>query len=474
MRVLDLCLSQCWACTQEALAVILAIAARDDVPTWAIEATKGRPLDNTRSVTYRDGVATIPINGALVRHGDLFSDVSGAVSINALAADFTAALHDTSVRGILFSIDSPGGEVNGTAEFSDMVYAARGTKPIEAYISHLGCSAAYWIASACDAISCDSTAQVGSIGVIAAVPNPEKDSKRELQFVSSQSPGKRPDPTTESGRTQIQTRVDALADVFVAAVARNRGVETETVLTAYGAGGVLVGQGAVAAGLADRVGSYEDTLARLAQAGRTAPTSGGGSLPPRRQPATGAQTGGDAHAEEDQEMPDEKKFADDTRVAEMQRQMEHMQRQQAEAQARYDTMAAQNAVMHAQHAELQGRLRQSAATAFVEGLVRDGRALPYEADAIAPLYIRAATDDDTYGVAAGDISRVTQLTTAYQARAPHGLFTERVGGGFSAPQHGIAVPAGVDGGAASDLAALDKENEAYVARMNGKRGRAHE
>jgi capsid assembly protease len=277
MNLFSLACSVPWAITEDGLRTVLQIAgreeldpelarqireAREDRPS-AVAARGGKPLDGARKVSVRDGTALIPITGPIVRRADFFSDVSGGAAIATLASDFHAALNDGSVKAILFVVDSPGGEVSGVSEFANMVFAARGQKPLTAYVEGLGCSAAYWIASACDEIVLDDTAMVGSIGVVTAVPDPSKQTARSIEIVSSQSPNKRPDVSTERGRQQIQDRVDALADVFVATVARNRGVSVETVLDDFGQGGVFVGQHAVAAGLADRIGSFEGTLATL-------------------------------------------------------------------------------------------------------------------------------------------------------------------------------------------------------------------
>jgi len=255
MRACDMAASIPWAITEDALQTIMSIAARDHLDKGDIEglqavaAKLGRPLDNTHIVTVRDGVATIPIEGPLFRHADLFSQISGATSIDQLATDLRAALDDPTIQAIVLAIDSPGGEVNGTAEFADMVYAARDQKPVAAYISDMGASAAYWIASAAKEVVVAPTAMVGSIGIIAAMRPPDRGSGRSIEFVSSQSPDKRLDPTTTYGRTQIQTLIDRSMDVFVAAVARHRGVTPAAVLSDFGQGGVLVGQAAVDAGL---------------------------------------------------------------------------------------------------------------------------------------------------------------------------------------------------------------------------------
>lgn len=445
MRIFDLCLSQCWAITPEALATILAIANRDDLPLQAVEAAKGRALDNTHTVTYRNGVAILPIEGSIVRHGDMFSDVSGAVSVNTLARDFTTALNDASVHAILLAIDSPGGEINGISEFSNMIYAGRKVKPITAYISSLGASAAYWIASACSEIVADATAQIGSIGVVGAMPNPEKDSKRTVEFVSSQSPHKRADISTDRGRAQIQARVDALADVFVAAVARNRKVTQATVLSDFGGGGIFVGKAAVKAGLIDRIGSFEHTLAALVagkdDAADVAAQDTGGTIV-AEETSTKQRKGfwawmGGANGDAPENDPPEHGLSavssahlEDPRIAQLQAQL----------------------------AATQERQFSTEASAFVEGLVRGARALPAEAAALKDLYVQAARDD----AAAGDTARVGKLTLALSARQPHTIVTgERLKGQFA------LVPNQLTTG--SDQAAELDEDEADAREWAKKR-----
>lgn len=250
-----------WAITKEALQVMHDIAART-VDLQAVEAERGQPLNYTRTVSIRDGVAIVPIEGPIFRYANLFTSMSGATSIQILAQDFRTALHSPDVRAILLNVNSPGGEVDGTHELAQMIAAARGVKPITAYVSHLGCSAAYWLASAADEIVCDATALLGSIGVLMAVPGSDGDTA--IEFVSSQSPRKNPDPETEAGQADIQQTLDSLASVFISDVAANRGVSVDTVLSDFGQGGVFVGADAVSAGLADRLGSFESTLASLA------------------------------------------------------------------------------------------------------------------------------------------------------------------------------------------------------------------
>jgi signal peptide peptidase SppA len=266
MRAFTLACSTPWAITPEALRQILEISAREHIPDFeAVEAKKARRVDQTDTMTIHEGgVAILPIIGPIFRYANLFTEYSGGAAVSSLARDFNTALSDPSVKAIILNIDSPGGEITGIGEFAQMVFDGRAKKPIKAYVGGLGASAAYWIASAAGEIIADATAMLGSIGVVAAVPNPDKRSSRDVEFVSSQSPRKRPNPNTESGKGQIQAMVDDLAAVFVGAVAKHRAVSTSTVLEKFGQGDVFVGRKAVAAGLADRLGSFEQIVSELA------------------------------------------------------------------------------------------------------------------------------------------------------------------------------------------------------------------
>jgi ClpP class serine protease len=234
------------------------------VPFEAVATRQGTPVEGSRLLTRRGGTAVLQVVGPITRRpmGSL-SGPRGA-SIDMLATDLQRALDDPSFTSILLDVDSPGGEVNGTAEFSQMIHDARSRKPTWAYVSDLGASAAYWIASAAERIVCAETAALGSIGAVAAVRNPLAHPKTQIEFVSSVSPNKRPDPTTEGGAAQIQALVDSFGTIFVDTVARNRGVTAEHVLGNFGRGSLLVGREAVRAGLADALGSFEGALADLA------------------------------------------------------------------------------------------------------------------------------------------------------------------------------------------------------------------
>lgn len=268
-KAFELAASQPWLMLPSELDVLLAIADRHGDPE-ALEARLGRPLENTRAVTLRDGVAVIPITGPIMRYANLFTRISGATSTQELATDLQSAIDDPKVKAIVLNIDSPGGHANGINELADMVYAARGRKPIKAYSGGTIASAAYWIGSAADELVLDDTALAGSIGtVLEVVLREAREGEKRYTITSSNAPNKRPDLETEEGRAVISKTIDSLEGVFISRVARNLGVTPEQVPAMGDRGGLKVGAEAVESGLAHRLGSLESLIAELAKPAAT-------------------------------------------------------------------------------------------------------------------------------------------------------------------------------------------------------------
>lgn len=254
--------SQTWAIQQESLQLLREIAAREHVPDFeAVLAKQGQALDHADEVQVREGgVAVVDVRGPIFRYASFFTRISAAMSIEQAALDLRAAQDDPRVRSIVLNVDSPGGDVNGVSEFAQMVRDSR--KTVTAYVGGTAASAGYWIASAASRIVASNTAVLGSIGVVASFYMDDDESLVEI--VSSQSPDKRVDPRSDSGRQKVQSRVDDLADVFISTVASYRRVSRDKVLADFGRGGVLIGAKAIAAGMGDAVGSLESLIAELA------------------------------------------------------------------------------------------------------------------------------------------------------------------------------------------------------------------
>ena len=262
-------LAHSWAITPEAMETIVTIAERESEyhsDLQALEAKLGRPLGNTMTATVRDGVAIIPVEGSLFRRANLMTEFSGATSYDTLARDFTEALENPTVQDVLLHISSPGGEVEGASELAAMIANARGKKKVYAYIGGTGASAAYWIASAADRIVAADTAIVGSIGVMAGYTVKDaRPGEKSYRFISSQSPYKNASPDTDAGATRIQANIDALAQVFIETVARNRNKKPEDAVEWSGQGAVFVAAEALKMGLIDGIGTFESTLEAIKQ-----------------------------------------------------------------------------------------------------------------------------------------------------------------------------------------------------------------
>jgi len=269
-----------WLIQSDALDTMLALAAREvpdeaTIDAWkrgperqALATRQGDSLGNAPTARVRNGVAVVPVAGPIFRYANLMTNFSGATALSDFAANMAAAMADSRVKSILLEIDSPGGEVTGLAEAAQLVADAARVKPVAAFVEGSAMSAGYWLASAAGEIVISSTGAVGSLGAVVAMQDSResqvKAGVRRYQFVSSQTPNKMFDPTTDAGAARLQAFADRIASEFLTEAAANRGMTVDGLLSASDGGGVLVGADAVAAGLADSVGGFEATLARLA------------------------------------------------------------------------------------------------------------------------------------------------------------------------------------------------------------------
>lgn len=443
MRAFDVACSVPWAIRPDALRVLLELAARVEVSrelvtaamhpvreVEAVSAISGIPLEGTRTVEMRGHVAILHVRGPIFRYAGLFDQMSGATSVETLAKDFHSALARPEVRALLLCIDSPGGQANGIEDFAEMVFEARaGAKPITAYIAGEGASAGYWIASAAPRIVTAPSALVGNVGVVVSVPNPHADPST-VEIVSSQSPRKRPDPTTKEGRADVQELADDLAAIFITGVARNRAVTEDTVINGYGQGALFVGANAVAAGLADEVGRFEDVLAEL-QEGPTAGASRPLAAAASAQPPTGSPSSARRTTMSFRERFMSWLDSQDTpavATAETTVQTGPAPSAPPAAAAGPDPHAAELARVQAELARERADRMQERAEAFAASHIQAGRAFPAQEAALVALHAQLAADDTVRGpvpLAGGrTLARTAMLAAVLDAAPAHGLTTE--------------------------------------------------
>lgn len=217
-------------------------------------------------------VAVIPLQGVITPRAGMFADVSGMAALDRFRSRVREALSNEQVGSILVHIDSPGGSVDLVEEAARELFDARGQKRLVGISSTLCASAAYWIGVQLDELVVTPSGEVGSIGVYAA--HVEYSKAMEAAGVKAtlvkagkfKAEGNPYEPLTEEAQAAMQARVNDYYDMFVKAVARGRGVKPADVRNGFGEGRVVGAAEAVRLGMADRVATFEDTLARMRNA----------------------------------------------------------------------------------------------------------------------------------------------------------------------------------------------------------------
>jgi len=261
------------------LEVILAVLAPRlglDIPAPAVAATSERPARKPYEVTP-DGIAVIPIEGTLVHKAYGLDALSALRSYVDIQEEIEDAATDPGIKGILLDIDSPGGEVAGVFDAADTIYAARSTKPVFAVADTDAFSGAYLLASGAERIYAGRTSGLGSIGVIVThLDVSASDEKLGYKYTIVHAGARKADfnphtPLSEEARRVLEAEVDRTYGLLVGAVARNRDVDESAIRDTEAR--LYFGADALAARLADRLGTRQDALAGLREAISARPVS---------------------------------------------------------------------------------------------------------------------------------------------------------------------------------------------------------
>lgn len=271
-------LEQPWAVTPRMLGIIQGILSerlRGELPSPAVIAGRVAEERDLQAAAARQGsarsgaIAVLPVYGVLVQRADMMTEMSGGTSTERLAKQFRTLVADPGVGTIVLDIDSPGGGVYGIAELADEILKARGQKRIVAVANSMAASAAYWLAAATEEIVVTQGGEVGSIGCYmihedwSGAYEQAGVAPTIIQYGENKTLGNDIEPLSEDARGHYQERVNRYGEMFVAGVAKGRGVSKATVLKDFGQGLMFGAQDAVRLKLADRVGTLEETLDRL-------------------------------------------------------------------------------------------------------------------------------------------------------------------------------------------------------------------
>ncbi len=219
-------------------------------------------------------IAVVHISGVMLTgfaSDSIFGFSDGSFS-GTVAENIRKAADDPSVKGIILSINSPGGTPVAAEEISEAVdYAKAQHKPVYASMEDTAASAAYWVAAKCDKIYAYRTTITGSIGVI--MHGYDASGLMKMLGVAPQTvkAGKYKDigsmdrAMSEEEKAILQKMIDTTYEVFISEVAAGRRLG-EARVRQLAEGRVYSGVQAKAAGLVDETGSYNSCLAAIGKA----------------------------------------------------------------------------------------------------------------------------------------------------------------------------------------------------------------
>ncbi|MFU8890308.1 MAG: signal peptide peptidase SppA [Anaerosomatales bacterium] len=240
--------------------LLLAAFACSFVAFWA--------YDSGPTIRTSGGsVALLYLDGVIAGTGSVYN---GIITPEYFVDQLQQADDDPSVRAILIRVDSPGGTVAASQEISMEI--ARIEKPIVVSVGDICASGAYMISSQCDEIVATPTSSVGSIGVIAQIPNVEGlldtlgiefTVLTAGEYKDAGSPYR---SMTATETALFEEYIDVAYREFIDIVAEGRSLPADEV-EEMATGWMWPGMVAREMGLVDSLGTFNDALDRAAELG---------------------------------------------------------------------------------------------------------------------------------------------------------------------------------------------------------------
>ncbi len=172
---------------------------------------------------------------------------------------------DSSIKGILLRIDSPGGAVVPSQEMYEEVRKTRDVKPVVVSMGSLAASGGYYVAVGATKLVANRGTLTGSIGVIAEFLQVQEAMKKLGVDIKTVKSGKLKDAGTPvrnmsaEAEKYFQWLLDDVHRQFVTVVEQERKLKHSDAL-ALSDGRVYTGEQAIELGLVDTLGTYEDAV----------------------------------------------------------------------------------------------------------------------------------------------------------------------------------------------------------------------
>ncbi len=218
-----------------------------------------------------NGLAVIPIQGSLVKKASGFMAwLFGIVGMAQIGEILNRAILDPDVKGIFLDVDSPGGSVDGTSDLADIIFNARGQKPIMSFADGQATSGAAWISGAADFVAvANENTKLGSIGVF-GVHFDIVDRAKELGIKPTvfsagkfKAIGNQFEHLTKSDKAHIQSTFDYLHELFISAIVKNTGIAKSKLNSDLKEAKIFMGSQGIAVGLAHKIMSRSQAMELL-------------------------------------------------------------------------------------------------------------------------------------------------------------------------------------------------------------------
>jgi len=219
----------------------------------------------------KDKILVVPIRGIIrsSRARGLF--YHGPNTVEQIGMQLQKASRDKRIKGIILTIDSPGGEVTG----SDIIYhriiryKKEHKTPVVALMGSVAASGGLYVAMAADEIVAHPSTVTGSIGVLATLLNIqgllEKIGVRAMVLKKGEMKdmGSSLRPISDEERNVILGILNEFYELFLDRILESRKHITREELLKIADGRVFTAKQALQAKLVDRIGQFEDATAEV-------------------------------------------------------------------------------------------------------------------------------------------------------------------------------------------------------------------
>lgn len=194
--------------------------------------------------------------------------IEGLITGRQETLDLLREIEKSQASAVILRIDSGGGTTSGSEALHNAVKALAAKKPVVAVIDGIGASGAYMTALGAERIVANGSALVGSIGVIAQVPNVSKLLETlgvKVEAVRSTPLKAMPsgvEPTTPEARAALEATVADTYRWFRDLVGARRNLQNDA-LNAVADGRVFTGRQALGLKLIDELGGEKEAIAWL-------------------------------------------------------------------------------------------------------------------------------------------------------------------------------------------------------------------